>query len=515
MERNRSFKDDVHGHGGLIYGVMDADAGENTKITFGGMYQDKTEMPDYFGIPMGLNGAEAGLPRDTYLGFNWNEARFKKFNAFAEVEHHFNDDWKLTGRLNYIKNKSDSRFGAITNLSTSYQGLSPGGTLAVNNLQNYKNKGYQFSGGLNLNGKYQLFGQSHDLFAGYTYSNENTDTLWRRIRNSTRYDPFTFQGNEVPSPNWDTDFNDRLSYDSKIVSHGLMFGTRFNPTDRLHIIAGTRWTHWKSSSGTYYDIWNNRPDTDTDKKDEAKRSRFVPYLGITFDITKQQSVYASYTSIFKPQSSTDYNYKILPPMLGNNYEIGWKGEWMNRKLNTSVALFQVEQKNRAVAFTELSTNRVYFEPSGKVVSRGIDAEISGKLNDNWQLFAGYTLNNSKYQETENSSRTRGLNFSKHTPRHMLRLYTSYKLPVGNGKWTVGGGASIQSKTSSLADVKQGGYMLMNANVQYRPSENLSLALIGSNLTNRRYYENQRTRVNGGNNFYGEPRNLMFKVDYKF
>ena len=168
-----------------------------------------------------------------------------------------------------------------------------------------------------------------------------------------------------------------------------------------------------------------------------------------------------------------------------------------------------------MAFTELSTNRVYFEPSGKVVSRGIDAEISGKLNDNWQLFAGYTLNNSKYQETENSTRTKGLNFSKHTPRHMLRIYTSYKLPVGNGKWTVGGGASIQSKTSSLADVKQGGYMLMNANVKYRPSENLSLALIASNLTNRRYYENQRTRVNGGNNFYGEPRNLLFKVDYKF
>ncbi|HFC8537595.1 TPA: hypothetical protein ACFP4Y_001977 [Neisseria bacilliformis] len=74
---------------------------------------------------MGLNGSESGLPRDTYLGFNWNRARFKKFNAFAEVEHQFNDDWKLTGRLNYIKNKSDSRFGAITNLSTSYAGLPP------------------------------------------------------------------------------------------------------------------------------------------------------------------------------------------------------------------------------------------------------------------------------------------------------------------------------------------------------------------------------------------------------
>ena len=70
-----------------------------------------------------------------------------------------------------------------------------------------------------------------------------------------------------------------------------------------------------------------------------RKNRFVPYFGITYDITPSQSVYASYTSIFKPNSNKDINERYLKPVVGNNYEIGWKGEWFNRKLNTSVALF--------------------------------------------------------------------------------------------------------------------------------------------------------------------------------
>ena len=60
-------------------------------------------------------------------------------------------------------------------------------------------------------------------------------------------------------------------------------------------------------------------------------------------------------------------------------------------------------------------------------SRGLDAEISGKLTDQWQMFAGYTYNTRKYTETIGST-LKGGNFNKQTPKHMLRLYTSYRLP---------------------------------------------------------------------------------------
>lgn len=87
-------------------------------------------------------------------------------------------------------------------------------------------------------------------------------------------------------------------------------------------------------------------------------------------------------------------------------------------------------------------------------SRGLDAEISGKLTDQWQMFAGYTYNTRKYTETIGST-LKGSDFNKQTPKNMLRLYTSYRLPGAAEKWTVGLGMSTQSGTSSGWDVKNG------------------------------------------------------------
>lgn len=515
LERNKSFKNNVDGHTGLLYGVVEADAGDNTKLTVGALYQRIQDTPDYFGIPMGKNGVDAGLTRDTYLGYDWTKAVFSKFNIFGEAEHHFNNDWKLTAKINHIANHSDSKLGAIYNSSTTYTGISRGDTLKTQNLQHYDNHGKQTAVQFNLNGNYHLFGRNHQLFTGYTYSREKTDTTWQRIRNSDAFDPYTFQGNELAEPVW-SNYNDQTFYNSRISSHAFMLGTRFHATDKLHILAGTRYTRWKANSLTNYDWWNSKVDTDADEYTENSRNRFIPYLGITYDLTPKQSVYASYTSIFKPQTNKDYNGNTLNPLMGNNYELGWKGEWFNNRLNTSVALFHVEQKNRPVYITDSThKNGGYYDSFGKVVSRGMDAEISGDLNQNWKLFAGYTLNNSKYKQTESSRYLGGSNFSTFTPRHLFRLYTTYTLPFDNGKWQVGTGLKIQSHATSIYGVKQSGYALWNANVQYQPTKQLQINLIGNNLTNKRYYENHRVRTLGINNFYGEPRNVMVKVDYRF
>ena len=98
---------------------------------------------------------------------------------------------------------------------------------------------------------------------------------------------------------------------------------------------------------------------------------------------------------------------------------------------------------------------------------------------------------------------------------MFRLYTSYILPVDDGKWTVGLGLKSSSKTAnSSGSIKQGGYTIWNTNVQYRPSKNLQLGLAVNNLTDKRYYENQYSRGLNSGNFYGEPRNAVFSLKWK-
>lgn len=76
-------------------------------------------------------------------------------------------------------------------------------------------------------------------------------------------------------------------------------------------------------------------------------------------MTPNQSLYASYTSIFEPNSNQRKDKSYLDPVTGSNYEIGWKGEWFDRKLNTSFALFDIEQKNRAVQVWDTADQKWY------------------------------------------------------------------------------------------------------------------------------------------------------------
>ena len=239
--------------------------------------------------------------------------------------------------------------------------------------------------------------------------------------------------------------------------------------------------------------------------------------GITYDIDKNHSLYASYTSIFKPQSAKDYDSKTLAPITGTNYEVGLKGSYYDGRLNTSLALFDVRQKNRPVYFSGLNAKgkQGYYIPMGEVESKGFELEVSGNLTPDWSLFAGYTYNKSKYKQSESSRYLAGSNYSSYTPKHLFRLYSSYNLPFDNKKWTIGGGVNFQSRVTSLYNVQQASYAVWDANLQYQVSPHISLRFSVLNLTDKRYFENQKVRVYGGNNFYAEPRTYSFMLDWQF
>lgn len=142
LEHNPTFKD-TKNNLGLVYGVTEFDLGEYSRLTLGGIFQRQRETPDLYGIPMAADGGDANLPYDTYLGYNWSKAVFKKTNLFADYETFLTETWKLTAKINYIKNRSDSKTGQIYNGSSSYKGLEPGGTLKGSWLSRYKNHGEQ------------------------------------------------------------------------------------------------------------------------------------------------------------------------------------------------------------------------------------------------------------------------------------------------------------------------------------------------------------------------------------
>ena len=97
-EKAKSFKDNVHGKKGLIYGVADVDLGNVGVLTLGGMYQKINEVPDFSGVILPCENPQVApfasrpacnnpvkLPRNTYLGQSWSRLKGDKYNLFANT----------------------------------------------------------------------------------------------------------------------------------------------------------------------------------------------------------------------------------------------------------------------------------------------------------------------------------------------------------------------------------------------------------------------------------------------
>ena len=520
MQKRNSFKDTVESQSGTLYGVIEADLAESTKLTVGGLFQESSDVPDLYGVPLGLNGADLNLPESAYFGFDWQKEKFVKRNLFAELEHYFNDDWRVTAKATYTTTNSWSSYGALANFGTRknpYYGVNPDDpVLKANNFSHYANSGKLFGATVTLNGVYRVFGQEHDLFVTTNYSYTHTNSNYRNILNSTEFNIWNFTGSELAEPDWFDNNNlyYNIKYNYVIRDMGIRFGTRYNFNDDWHLIAGARYAKYKTESISDSPIYEGKVSS-RHSASEQTDSRLIPYLGLTWDVTDSSSIYVSYTSIFNPQSGMDINGNSLKPIVGVNYEFGIKSEFFNNRLNTSVAVFWLEQQNRALDLDTQIDGVWRYDASGEVLSKGFEAEVSGEVLPGWNVFAGYTWNMNEYRVKESSTALVGQTFRAFVPKHLFKLYTSWNLPGAAHRWTIGGGVQAQSSAMSAYNIVTPGNAIWNANVQYKPTNNLQVSFIVNNLFDKEYYLNVNNRHYGGNNFLGDPRNFTLKLNYQY
>jgi outer membrane receptor for ferric coprogen and ferric-rhodotorulic acid len=224
-------------------------------------------------------------------------------------------------------------------------------------------------------------------------------------------------------------------------------------------------------------------------------------------------VYVSYTDIFKPQSARDRDGKYLEPVVGKNYETGWKGEFYDGRLNSSVSLYLVERDNVAeldggakVPGTR-DQEDAYRAVSG-AKTKGIDMELAGELAAGWNVQAGYS-----HSRTEDADSQR---LTTQLPMDTFRLWNTYQLQGDWQRLTLGGRVNWNSSNSVYFSryrtrITQDDYAVVNLMARYRFNEHLSSTLNLNNLFDEKYY----TGFSGSWGHYGAPRNVMMNLRYDF
>ena len=236
LERDRGFRTHDKGSNVLLFATADKSFGDNDKLTAGITYHYQTDTPAGFGLPSDNNGNDLRLPRDTFWGSAWDKGRYRKLHTFTEWEHRFNDDWKLTATADYKLNKSLSEQAQLSGARANVG--SDDGTLPLDSFSRHKRGTRQWSARLELDGKYALFNQRHELYAAYTYSHEKFDIEMREQPTAGRsFNLHSWTGHEIPRPDWSI-FDYRDYRNSRYTTHTATLANRFN-FGRLHLIAGT------------------------------------------------------------------------------------------------------------------------------------------------------------------------------------------------------------------------------------------------------------------------------------
>lgn len=510
----------------LLYGIMSANLTSSTLLNVGFSQQKEHAVP-VIGLPRFSDGSDLALDREN-CGCDYRDYWDKKNSqAFIDLTHEFNDQWMM--KAAYIN--------ANINMDMRFTSLSLANKTTQSNPQATVDKyAYRYQQDINVfdifsKGKFSLFGREHELVMGGNYQYRKipgqwssfdyllaNGSLWNRNQgtpnNPYLVDLWTYKPYQLPPAESRYSLDGGGMSDVETKQSGLYITSRWNLLDPLNIIAGIRQSNYEySSESANYVIGSRNPVIYTKYK---KSNVLTPYFGISYDINDLITAYASYTDSFVVQNAKDRNQKLLDPIQGNVYELGIKAGFNDDRIITSLATFRTNQINRNI--DDLSTlnqcpengaNSYCKTSSGKVISKGIEAELRGEILPNLNLIAGYTYNTTEFKK---DPKNQGRVFNETTPEHIARLFASYKLP---NQLTIGGGVNYQSEWKfgryGTKPATQEAYALVNLMASYPLSDQVTIALNVNNLFDEKYY----SYISETTNRYGEPRNAKLTIRAKF
>ncbi|MHA6194530.1 TonB-dependent siderophore receptor [Pseudomonas wadenswilerensis] len=512
-----------------VYGILEADLFPDTRLTLGGRYDRISENGASAGLPRYTTGEDLKLSRSTNLTDSWAFQDGRSQELFFKVDHDFSDDWKVN--LTYTQTQD----GGLQKRAFSVGGVNPvtgAGPARFGSVARYRSDQQLWD--VNLAGKFDLFGREQEFLFGADH--QRITSQWRGTAQLAGafaaidvFDPRSTPWPEPPTTkDWIRDYspNDQTQY-------GVYSTLRLHLTDPLHLIVGARAQRYKFNQ-EYRELddgaWVAQSNIPV-----REPTKLVPYGGVVYDLSEAWSAFASYSEIYKPQQDKlmgpEPGTSVVEPMSGKTWETGIKGELWGGALNTSISLYYTKRENEAVEDANYPFNSVVFSGSccyvgqGKVVSKGIDIEVSGEILPDWSVMAGYTYNNNRRRDNDSM-------FNSITPRHLFKLYSTYRLPGAFEDLKVGGGVTVQSATYVSGQVpvldaqgntvvvndsavtvpyeyRQPGYAVWNALAEYRLDDHWTLGYNLNNAFDKRYYSTVGSSAVG--NWYGEPRNHMLTL----
>ncbi len=407
-EQGNSFRNNVQSDRIYFNPSFLLDISSKTNIIIETDYTKDTRTPD-FGLTT-IDYKIINLPRNLFLGFNWGEFKSEQVGFTSTINHDLKKNWQLKGIYSYQ--------GYNTNLLSS---LRPNATNLVQangdwirGVQKSTSKQDYSLIEFDLNGKFNTGKVKHTLLFGLDADQSNTATL--AYKNITFYDKiniynpyFIIEKNPLYSNSIEPIMEKNTNTLANVKRAGVYFQDLIEVNTKFKILAGLRYSYLENTTNTV--TFSSNENVDTNSNDNIISSK----LGLVFQPTKTNSIFASYSDSFVLNTGTDRNLKALPNSTIDQYEIGIKNEFFKGKIVANLTSYLIDYGNLAQTdFSNGNTNTNIKELTGAYQSKGIEIDITGHYKG-LRLIAGYSFNETKYTKSNIYNSGTFLRFSpKHT-----------------------------------------------------------------------------------------------------
>jgi iron complex outermembrane receptor protein len=440
-----------------------------------------------------IGNAVADLPRDRVLSDATNRRTVEEFKVGYRFEHRFNQDWKLRNSFRYLSSDTfDFRLGNWF--------IEDDGTFErkfLSNQDNYQN----FSVNTDLIGKFKTGFVEHTLLVGLDLNRETTAGNQRRLPDNPGFFTNIFTGVTDPLPAVSvSDMTDFGRDGSRAQNRlGLYLQDQVEILENLKLLVGGRLDLYRRTS------LDRLSDTTT----EDSAQRFSPRVGIVYQPIEPISLYTSFSQSFNPDIfSTQVDGSALEPSVGTQYEVGVKGEFLDKKLFTTLAAYQINKTN--ISTTD-PNNPDFSLAVGEAQSQGIELDIIGEPIQGWNIIAAYAYTNAEI--TQDNFFTVG-NRLANVPKHSASLWSTYQIQAGPAKG-IGFGLGFLYVGDRFGDTGNSfilpSYLRTDAALYYR-RDKFKIGLNFQNLFNVEYFKSAAFRESI---YVGDPFTVIGSVSIEF
>lgn len=437
--------------------------------------------------------ASLGLPADSRFDGRWATAPGDVGATGPNADHY--DVWGLSGIVdvelgNGLSVKSITAYRAVKGFAGRDGDSSP---YAITETVS-RDDNWQFSQEVQLNGS--SFEERFKWTTGLYYMkqklrNRIVTKLWDGLIDTTINIDFNARSDS------------RLSGDSYAV-----FGQgTFDITPQLHLTAGARYNIEKREflNDWFFLVQPRRftcPGQDvTGAFIQCKSTDkvFTPAVSLSYDLTRDAMIYASYSDGFKvggwtPRLFSQQSLKRYLPERLKAYELGLKTSWFDRRLTFNIDVFQSDYTNLQLTSVLADSNgspQPVVQNAGSARIRGVEADATLRLGGT-RIQGGLSYLDGEYRRLDP-----GVSFPlsaelPETPKLSLNGSIDHVVDFSNGaSGLIRIDATYRSKTykdpNNVEAIAQRPYVLMNGRLAYTlPGGKVTLARFVTNITDKRY-----------------------------